>query len=290
MFCFTDILRYIGSVFFNRYCLLISVLAYSGIVHAEQIEEKLSSGLIVTADYQAGQPQKPAVLVLHGFLQTRNYITVSTLTNAASELGHAVLAPTLSLGIDKRKQSLQCAAIHSHTVEGDLAEIDFWLNWLEKKHSSGVILIGHSFGSIYSLAYVTKRRNKSIKQVIATSLTGSMKDNKDLIRQIKKAKTNIKNKGLDNYSISYCKKYTAPAAAFLSYAEWGSNAILKSLKQTKIPFSVILGGGDRRIDSNWKTNLSKSGAKVVLIDGASHFFDNEHEFDLMEAIQKLLQK
>lgn len=53
---------------------------------AETVEAKLPVGITATADFRAGKPSRPAVLVLHDFLQTRHAPPMSSLANT--------LAPT----------------------------------------------------------------------------------------------------------------------------------------------------------------------------------------------------
>lgn len=270
---------------------LLLMVAGPGITYAGQIEETLPSGLVVTANYHKGDPQKPAALILHGFLQVRDYMTVSALSNAVSELGYTVLTTTLSLGINKRKQSLQCDAVHMHTMEDDLAEIDFWVNWLSKRDISNIVLIGHSFGSIHNLAYTVSRQNKLVKYMIATSLISVTEDEARHGLQIKMARDKVSrnDSGLSGYTLSYCNNYVTPASAFLSYAIWGRETILQNLAKVTIPFSVILGSADRRIKPAWRKDLARYGAKIEIIKGADHFFGSEYEFDLMDRVQKLLE-
>jgi len=75
------------------------------------------------ADYLAGDANKPAVLILHGFLTTNKFHTVVAMAKGLNDEGYSVLSPTLSLGINNRKSSIKCNSIHTHTLEQDLIEV-----------------------------------------------------------------------------------------------------------------------------------------------------------------------
>jgi len=266
----------------------------SNVNASEQIiSVKLPDNKTVTAEFRPGKPGSPAVLIIHGFLQTRNYLTVSILAESAVDAGYATLTPTLSLGVSERKKSLQCAAIHGHTFEGDIAEIDYWVKWLEKKGYRKIVVIGHSYGSLHLLGYLLGYSSTSVSRFIATSLLDISREQTPEERQtyMKDAENRIKNgdKSLGEYALSYCKKYAAPASAYISYASWSRNRILDSVKKINVPITVILGGKDKRLDANWKDELVNHGANVIMIDSANHFFAADQEFDLLDTVQELLK-
>jgi pimeloyl-ACP methyl ester carboxylesterase len=258
-------------------------------VSAQPVEATLANGRTVTAEFVAGDTGRQAVVLVHGLLQTRNYLTVNSLTNSLADFGFTVLAPTLSLGISHRDKSLACEAIHTHTMEDDVGEIAFWVNWLEAKGYSNIVLVGHSYGSLQNLVYAAQRPSKSVKRIVATSLVDveHVVGSAEIQRQIEFARQRMKNnpQSLDEYKISYCKKYIAPPHAYLSYAEWTKSRILDNLVEIRIPVEVILGGNDTRMGIDWPDLVKRSGAKLTIIPDANHFFDAEYEFDLYERVQ-----
>lgn len=284
--------RIYSKVFFK--CLLICLLVSSGsgfqIAWAEPriVQEDLPSGLSVTADYQQGEGAKPAVLLLHGFLQTRNFSTVTSMNEELRDAGYPTLVPTLSLGVSNRKQSLQCEAIHTHTMEEDVAEIDFWVNWLVAKGHKSVVLVGHSYGSLQSLVYMTTYRHAVVKKLVAVSLVDvdqavGKKANES---QIAEAKRLLEENSslLESYQIAFCQKYVAPPAAFLSYLKWTKELIFDALGSLGRDVEVIIGSNDHRMDSDWPRQLQQIGVKIMTVDGANHFFDGMFEFDLNEQV------
>ena len=257
-------------------------------IWADTIEEKLPSGFVATANFLQGEPTKPAVLILHGFLATRNFRTVTNLSSSLFDEGYTVLAPNLSLGINRRKVSLACEAIHSHSIEDDIAEINYWVDWLVKRGNKSVVLVGHSFGSLHYLSYDLTYKHPAVKKLIATSLIdieNSIGEEIAATQIVSAEKLVVKNDiQLGEYQMSYCKKYVAPPKAFLSYAKWTKANILDGLSQIKKPVEIIIGSADQRMSSDWISNLSKTNIKLTLIEGANHFFDDEHEFDLLDKV------
>lgn len=85
------------------FCLLISV--FPAAAHAAVAQQEMRPGIPASADYLSGEPGKPAVLLLHGFLQTRDFPTVATLARGLQDAGYTVLAPTLSLNIPTARKA-----------------------------------------------------------------------------------------------------------------------------------------------------------------------------------------
>ena len=109
--------------------------------HAEIAQLEMRPRIYASAEYLAGQRDKPAVLLLHGFLQTREFPTVATLARSLHDAGYAVLSPTLSLGIPNRRQSLACEAVHRHGMEDDIDEIARWVDWLKSRGHRSIVLV-----------------------------------------------------------------------------------------------------------------------------------------------------
>lgn len=253
----------------------------------------LPSGYIATAEYQNSKSKLPAVVVLHGFLSTRNFLTVSSLVDSLTNEGYTVLAPNLSLGVNNRQASLACEAIHTHSINDDIAEIKFWVKWLEDHGHNDIVLLGHSYGSLHGLLYAVGNNDPAVKMLIAASLVDVDHDiSSEVIKsQITSARALLAkhDNSLREYQVSYCRKYVAPPEAFLSYATWSREKILKTISLAKIPVEVILGSDDKRMGKDWPKLLKNSGVTVNVIQGANHFFYNEQEFDLQESVFKILR-
>lgn len=279
----------------NRACHIATLLvALSLAIHpavAETVEAKLPTGIVATADFRAGQPSRPAVLLLHGFLQTRHVPPMGSLANTLADQGYTVLIPTLTLGINLRTQSLGCEAVHAHTLEGDIAEISFWSNWLANKGYGSITLIGHSFGSTQILYHLAQNPNPAVKKAILTSPVPLLSKPQEL----RKARAQVKQAGagelaLGRFTLSYCNNtYVAPPAAYLSYVANDSSKTLGQLDKTRVPVEVILGGADTTIEPVWPEKIRTRGIPVTIIDKAGHFFDGTQEFDLAEKVESILK-
>mgnify|MGYP000318310119 CR=1 FL=1 len=68
-------------------CLLISLFPAS--IYAAVVQQEMRPGIGANADYMAGARGKPAVLLLHGFLQTRDFQTVASLARSDAEAAEA---------------------------------------------------------------------------------------------------------------------------------------------------------------------------------------------------------
>ncbi len=257
------------------------------------VDVQLPSGKVASAYFQAGKKDRPAVLVLHGFLQTRAFPTVVSVVEAVSTAGYTSLAPTLSLGITKRNKSLPCEAVHMHAMEEDAAELAFWVRWLVKQGYSSVILVGHSYGNLQLLTYLERQPSPAVKQVLLISLTDvERKQNaqqrsslaEDLRSRIAKG-----SRALVDAEMGHCNKYVSSPAALLSYVSISRESILGALAKSTVPTEVIMGSKDDRMGPDWIEKLISRGIVVRVIPGASHFFDNQYEFDLQESVMKSLQ-
>lgn len=270
--------------------LLTSLASFAS--HGSVIEASLPSGKVVSADFHDGKSGLPAVLVLHGFLQTRTFPTVTSAAEALSTAGYTVVAPTLSLGISRRNKSLACEAVHLHTLDDDTAEVEFWVRWLNQKGHSRIILVGHSFGNLQLLAYLNRAPVPAVKQVLMISLADvEVKQDaqqRARLAQDMRGRLARRDNSLVQAEFGHCRKYVSSPAAFLSYLTLSRRGILDSLAQSSVPVEVIMGGNDDRMGPDWVDKLASRGIAVRVIPGASHFFDNQYEFDLQEALLRAL--
>lgn len=261
---------------------------------ADEISLAMPNGLVALADFRTGQPGKPAILLLHGFLQTHHFPTVFRLTEALHDEGYTVLAPTLSLGIPHRKKSLACEAIHTHTLDDDYREIASWLKWLHDKGHGPVILIGHSTGSLNLLHMLSQTPSPGVERLIGISLVEARleldeKARRTLVTDMRRRMAG-KDGRLITRQLSFCRQYTATPSGLLSYIEWSPERILKAIKGLELPQAYIMGDQDDRLGRDWIPRLKMTGKRIHMIPGANHFMDGEHEFDLLDEVLKELRR
>ncbi len=273
---------------------LVIFLAFQPQSNAETIELTTAKGHIATAEYLPGEEGMSAVLILHGFLQTREFSTVERLALTLNDAGYTVLSPNLTLGISRRNRSLDCEAVHTHSLDQDVAELEQWIKWLNEKSASPVNIIGHSAAGSVILSYLLTNQQSQHSKTILISLShyASGPEASEKPEHAKMARAALKNEPtkIQTYALNYCKTYPSYPAAFLSYYEWDTDRTKDAISRLKKPISIIIGSSDRRLDKSWRNYLMSIKDYVTTIDGANHFFDQTHEFDLHDAIESILSE
>ena len=271
---------------------LIGSLLIARPSHGEIIHQRMQNGLLASAEYLDGKSNDPPILILHGFLQTRDFFTVRRIADALHEDGHSVLLPNLSLGIEQRSQSLACEAIHTHSMEQDRDEIALWVDWLSRRTAQPVTLIGHSIGSLTLLAYLDAYPDSAIDKTILVSLIAFVQGPiaKETPQDKRRAEYDLRRnkRAIRNYRLAYCDRYSTTPDNYLSYLNWDEPQVVDALVGLAQKPSIILGSKDHRLSPAWKPTLQAIKADVIEIEGANHFFDHSHEFDLLDMITELL--
>ena len=270
-------------------CLLMSVLSVAA--HAAIVHQEMRPGIPANAEYLIGERSKPAVLLLHGFLQTREFTTVTTLARGLQDAGYTVLSPTLSLNIPNRTQSLACEAVHKHGMEDDVAEIGRWVGWLKSHGHRSIVLVGHSFGSLQLLAYLGAHPDPAVKAYIGASLIEAQIGKESRSALISTLERRIQNgqRALVTEPLSFCKEYSSTPEGLLSYVRWDQTRVLTTLKRAPVRIQLIMGDADSVLGNGWLKALQNIRIPMVIVHGGSHFMDGEHEFDLLDHTLKFLE-
>ncbi len=259
---------------------------------AESVQLTTASNKKVIATYLQGDDNSNPVLILHGFLQTKEFPTIERLATSLNDSGYTVVNPTLSLGLSNRKQSLPCEAIHTHSLDSEAEELGQWIEWLYEKTGKPVTLIGHSSGGQVILNYMENSNAKFVNHSILISLSyyASGPEARENKSHAEKAQSAIKQNSnlLDTYALNYCETYPTYARNFLSYYNWNIDKTSSMISKFNKQLSIILGTGDKRIDNNWRQQLQNIHSNTHLIEGANHFFDQTHEFDLVDTVEMLI--
>lgn len=258
----------------------VSLLLSTG-TRAEVVQVSLPNKLAVLADYRAGQTDKPAVILLHGFLQTRLALPMSGLAQTLAAAGYTVLVPTLSGGYHLRNQTLACEAAHNQGISTDSDELGFWVDWLAQRTRQPITLIGHSSGANVVLRYVSAQPSRRVQQAILVSIVPTQSNLDEYQRTLKKPESH----NLARYTIAYCQhSYVTTRAHYLSYAAWNEDMIIRALRQSKVPVSVLVGDEDKVFPAGWRTRLQNDYPATVVVAGAGHFFDGTAELDLSDFV------
>lgn len=267
---------YRGNFWRATLMLLLPVWAQAAVV-----EINSDAGIVATADFRNPDGDGDPVMILHGFLQTRDFPTVRRLAGFLADEGHPVLTPTLSLGVPRRSQSLKCEAIHTHTLEQDVQELAQWVDWLYRRTGRPVVLIGHSAGGHVITRYLAQHPDAPLKQVVLISIAPP-------VGRPPAAGEPQEQGELADYSLAYCSRYPTTRDAFHSYVDWGPSQMIAAMTGAKVPVKVLLGGADQRIKPAWKERLRAGGVVLATVLKAGHFFDGEYEFELNDRIETML--
>ncbi|MCW8888324.1 MAG: alpha/beta hydrolase [Gammaproteobacteria bacterium] len=272
---------------------IVWIFLSPSLLAAEVVELKVAPGIFATASYQQGEPEKPAIIMLHGWLQTREFSTIARLYDALSDSGYTLLSPTLSLGISRRAKSLPCESIHTNSLNDDISELEQWVNWLSIRGHKQLILLGHSMGATEVLAFLDQYRGDKIMQSILISIGPigpGWPDNNANFNDWLRAEKNIAtgDKGLSEYGLAYCKKYVTTAENLLSFYRWDYERVHSAIAKLKIPAQIIIGSEDKLLNIELIQQLASEEIAVDTLEGAGHFFDKEFEFELNDAVESYL--
>ncbi|MEJ2694887.1 MAG: hypothetical protein P8166_18195 [Candidatus Thiodiazotropha sp.] len=72
--------------------------------------------------------------------------------------------------------------------------------------------------------------------------------------------------------------------------EWSGIKPLINLNIPAVKPTILLGGSERCLGDDWLPAIKRAGADVIQIPGANHFFDHEHEFDLVDGVVGVLER
>jgi len=285
--------------YMHQSLILLALLSLLVSARAEMVRYKLpSSGLVAMAEYVPGDTRRPAVLILHGLLTTYRFHTVQAMKEAATELGFGVLTPNLTYAISQRRESMLCTSLHRHTLDTAAAEIHDWIDWLRKQGYPSVILVGHSAASQLFLYALRQKAREDVRGLVLTSLfylngpeLGTRQE------ELARAKTLVEQgeTAPQKWHWVFCRgNFYATPQSYLSYMKLTRPFILQALGEisARIPTYIIMGGADKRYQRTGREILDQyrqSGAHVVIIDGANHFFSSEYEFDLQDKLSEILQ-
>jgi len=268
--------------------LIVFIATLSTSTWAEPVELVLSGKLTANAEYRPPEAGKPTVLLMHGFLQTHEFPTIHRLTEGLASAGYGVLAPTLTLGVTHRKQSLACEAIHTHTMNEAAKEIAAWVDWLKARRTKSIVLMGHSFGSVLTLAYLSKNHEPAVRKMIGVSAAeGRMKvegPSRDSLIKQTRVLVRANDKRLLVHQFSFCQQFRATPSSMLSYLEWTPERIIREAGRLPMSTTFVMGSRDDRLGPNWINDLRKTKAQVRVIEGANHFMDGDFEFDMLDTV------
>jgi pimeloyl-ACP methyl ester carboxylesterase len=246
------------------------------------------------------------VLLTHGTLAHNGMELIQTHQTALEEREINSLAITLGLGVDARIGMYDCATPHRHRHEDALDEIGLWLDWLKSRGAKDVTLMGHSRGGNQTAWFAAERMDPVIRHVVLVapatwdgekqSATYRTRHGQDLQPILDEASALVAaGKGDSLMSVPallYCDDARASAEAFLSYYRDDPRKHTPALlKQIVVPVLVIAGSLDDVVADLPEAVAPIADGKavrLVVIDGADHFFLDFFTEDSAEAARALI--
>ena len=282
------------GVFFGYSAILFLLCLVSFAAPARMVSLAAGQNIAIEAEYRPGDPTRPLILFVHGFLQTRDFSTVRRLSDALSDNGYSTLSPNLSLGISRRQRSVSCESIQLHSLPDAAREIGLWVDWAARHGHRRIVLLGHSAGSVMVTAYLASRSDSAVDQTILISLDyfgpgrpaafETVAHGLNAQRMLERD-----DDSLATFALSFCKQYVTNAERYLSYFNWNQERVLSAIQGGSVDNHVIFGSRDKRIGKAWVDDLAAQHALVHVIDGANHFFDQTYEFELLDTVENILQ-
>lgn len=239
--------------------------------------------------------KKGAVLWLHGLFQThRMKEPISVQRESWVAAGYPVLSPTLTLGINDRKEPYDCSYPLDHEYELNIKEIKEWIEWLRSKGVKRIILAGHSMGGQQVIHTAEELKDGiDLAGVLAVAPAKGTPREHPLLQEAKELVEDGKGKRMLETSFFYCQKTRVSARTLYSYYGVNRN-IGKSLEKIEVPVLIVWGGEDDRVKDLPKFLepyvKGKKNVRIEVIDYADHFFRDLAAEDLSSIAIEFFQE
>jgi len=281
--------------------ILISAL-FAGALQAEEV--KLDHhGLTLNAELEKVEgnwPAGPVVLMVHGTLAHNGMEIITTLQELFAENGISSLAINLSLGLNDRHGMYDCKVPHHHRHTAAVDEIGVWLGWLKAQGARRVVLLGHSRGGNQVAWFAAEHDDPAVSHVVlvAPALWSPEYAAEDYRKRYGKALAPVLARAqklvaggkagtiMQPVDFIYCKDTSATTRAFVSYYAPDPRRDTAYLIP-KIPKPVLVFAGTednavKGLEAAVKPLADDSKVKLVVMDGADHFFRDLYAEDVVE--------
>lgn len=285
--------------------LLFSLPALSEQVQLTHQDLKLNANLVkVDGNWPAG----PVILMTHGTLAHGKMEIMAGLQSMFKEMEISTLSISLSLGLNDRKGMYDCQTPHTHLHTDAVTEIGLWHDWLKKQGVENVVLLGHSRGGNQTARYAASTNDTTISHVylLAPQVMTSeyshenyekryKKPLKPLLEKAQKLVSDGKGKSmLKDIDFVYCEKTQATAESFVSYYYFPEEKMdtTNLLGSINYPVTVFAGSADTTVKDlipKAESKVDGEKSKLVVIDGADHFFRDLYSEEIVEAIAEELE-
>lgn len=263
------------------------------------------NGLTLNGQLQtaSGKSLKDGVLlILHGTLSHNRTELIQGIQQQLTERGFNTLAINLSLGVDNRHGTYDCATPTRHKHTDALDELSAWMAWLKTQGAGPVTLIGHSRGGNQIAWFAAERMNPAIRKVVLLApqtwpagYAAKMYQKRygtelaPLLSQMAQSEAKAL---LGPVDFLYCPKTRVSASSFVNYytedSRFDTPGLLAAIR---VPVLVIAAEGDEIVPGLVeRVRPQADGQRIQLkvLSGADHFFRDLYSEDAVEAIQTFL--
>lgn len=290
--------------------LVVIALCMSSLLHADEVtidyKGRMLNGELVLAEGKG--LDAPLVLMTHGTLGHNRMDIMTALQNQLTTAGFNTLAINLSLGVDNRHGMYECATPHRCTHREALDELAAWLEWLNSRGASRITLLGHSRGANQTAWFASEHDDPAIERVVLIApMTWNKGDNakeyrqrfgKELAPTLSRARQLVaKGKGdelLPDVGFISCANTSVSARAFADYyahePRFDTPLLLQKIAK---PVLVVAGSADTTVPDVAKKVAplaERENIRLVVIDGADHFFRDIYGERAAEAIGQFMQE
>ena len=283
-----------------------ATLAIAGTAQAAEpvVHELDIGGLTAVGDWVAADDaaaDAPVVLLLHGTLAHKDQELIATLQDALAERGISSLAPSLTLGMDRREGMYDCAVPFRHTHEDAVAELVAWADWLQAQGHSRIIVAGHSRGgnqvSLFARAY-PDRVERLVAIAPAVGHDDAERDRRYRARYNADRTAVLASAGQGDAlvpvpGIVYCANTSATPAAVRSYLggrfeDMDSPSVIAKLP---MPVLVIAGSADTtvpEVPARLADIATGDRVRLEVIEDAGHMFLDFYTEDAADLIAEFI--
>lgn len=241
-------------------------------------------------------------LLVHGTLAHADMEIIATLRSLLAERGLNSLAITLSLGISERSGMYDCKTPHRHRHHDAVAEIAAWREWLVAQDAGPITLVGHSRGGNQAARFALRHAEAlhALVLIAPSTFDAARVANRyqaangvSLQQVIERAQSTSEDGWLDNVGFLYCGRSRVTATSFLSYyRDDGLRDTPALLPKLAVPTLVIAGSEDTTVADVAQRSLAHldDTHRLLVIDGADHFFRDLFAEDVADAIAESMSR